>query len=536
MSDFNLHPLDLTIILIYIVGIIWWGLNLSRKKSKNENQEDYFLAGRSMKWPIVGITLFAANMGSPALVGLAGDAYSTGISVFNYEWMAVVVLVFFAIFFLPFYLRSRVYTMPEFLERRFDSRSRYYLSFVTLIGNVVIDTAGVLYSGALIVKMIFPQLDLWQIISILAIITAAYTITGGLTAVLYTEAVQGILLVVGAILVSFFAFQEVGFDWNSVLEATPPEMLSLIRPMDDPSVPWLGLLTGVPLLGFYFWCTNQFMVQRVLSAKNVDHGRWGSLLAGFMKLPVIFILVFPGTIGRVIYPDLEQPDLIYPTLLFNLLPIGVLGIVLAGLIAAISSSISATLNSASTLVTMDFVSKLNPNLKDKQLVFYGKIFTGVFVVISAAWAPQIANFDSLFKYLQQVLALIAPPIVAVFFAGVFWRRTNANGAFAGLMSGFVTAIILVLLRYFYIDFWPWIAELHFLFIAPMLFVITTIVIVITSLIGEAQEFSKIEDLIWTKKIYDQETRDLKNYKWYTNYRTQSIIILIITAIVVYLLR
>ena len=536
MPNFNLNPIDLVIILLYVFGIIWWGLYLSKKKSTHDNQEDYFLAGRSMTWPIVGITLFAANMGSPALVGLAGDAYSTGISVFNYEWMAVVILVFFAIFFLPFYLRSKVYTMPEFLERRFDSRSRYYLSLITLIGNIVIDTAGILYSGALIVKMIFPQLDLWQIIAILALITAAYTITGGLTAVIYTEAVQGVLLIIGAILVSFFAFQAVGFDWSKVLAATPPEMLSLIRPMDDPSVPWLGLITGVPLLGFYFWCTNQFMVQRVLSAKSVEHGRWGSLFAGFLKLPVIFILVFPGTIGRVLYPNLEQPDLIYPTLLFNLLPVGVLGLVLAGLIAAISSSISATLNSASTLATMDFVAKIKPDLDGKKLVLYGKIFTGVFVVLSAAWAPEIANFQSLFKYLQQVLALIAPPIVAVFFAGLFWERTNADGAFAGLATGFVTAVILVILRYFYVDFWPWIAELHFLLIAPILFVITTIVIIGVSLVTDPPDREAIKDYIWTRKIFDQETIELKGIAWYKNYRIQSLIILLVTAIVVYILR
>jgi len=536
MKDYVISPIDITIIVVYIIGITYWGLAYSRKKTKNKTQEGYFLAGRNMTWPIIGITLYAANMGSPALVGLAGDAYSTGISVFNYEWMALVVLVFFAIFFLPFYLRSKVYTMPEFLQRRFDIRSRYYFSFITLVGNIVIDTAGILYSGAIIVKMVFPSLELWHIIAILAIITAAYTITGGLSAVMYTEAVQGVLLMLGAVLLTFFALQKINFDIPRIFAETPKSMLSLIRPMNDKAMPWLGLVIGVPLLGFYFWGTNQFMVQRILSARDTNHGRWGALFAGVLKLPGLFIVVLPGIIGRILYPNLPSPDLIYPTMLFNLLPVGILGIVLAGLIAAISSSISATLNSASTLMTMDFVSNLRPKLTPKQLVRSGQIFTGVFVVISAAWAPHIADFPSLFKYLQQVLALIAPPVVAVFLLGLFWKRSNATGAFSGLIGGFVASLFTVYVRYMNPAAFPWLGHIQFLLVAPVLLVVTIVIIIPVSLKTAPPPKECIENYTWSLKFYKEESKMLIGTLWYKNYRYQAVAALALTFILVYLFR
>ncbi|MBN2616043.1 MAG: sodium:solute symporter [Bacteroidales bacterium] len=536
MHNIHISPIDIGIMLVYIVGIAVWGLLYSKKKSKGDTHEGYFLAGRNMTWPIVGITLYAANMGSPALVGLAGDAYSTGISVFNYEWMALVVLVFFAIFFLPFYLRSKVYTMPEFLQRRFDIRSRYYFSFITLVGNIIIDTAGILYSGALIVKMIFPSMELWHIIAILALITAAYTVTGGLSAVMYTEAVQGVLLMLGAVFLSYFALKKIDFNFAAIVHDTPHSMLSLIRPMSDKAMPWLGLVVGVPLLGFYFWGTNQFMVQRVLSAKNTDHGRWGALFAGILKLPGLFIVVFPGIIGRMLYPHLSSPDLVYPTMLFNLLPVGILGIVLAGLIAAISSSISATLNSASTLMTMDFVSNLKPGLTPKQLVRVGQIFTGIFVVISAAWAPMIDGFPSLFKYLQQVLALISPPVVAVFLLGLFWKRSNATGAFYGLMGGLVSTIFAVIVRYVDPNLFPWFAHIQFLLVAPILLLVTMAVIIPVSLMTAPPPKEAVEQFTWSRKFYYQESEMLSGTPWYKNYRYQAIGSLILTFILVYIFR
>ncbi len=474
MEQFSLSIWDVVIMIVYAIGIILYGLYNARAKSS----EEYFLAGRDMTWPIVGIALFAANISSSTLVGLASDAYRTYTNVYNYEWLAAVILVFFAIFFLPFYLRSRVYTMPEFLERRYDSRSRYYFSFVTIVGNVLIDTAAGLYVGNIVLQIIFPSLESWVVIVILAVAAAAYTIPGGLNSVIQTEVIQAILLVVGSCILTYYAFANVG-GWSGMIDGlneraaaktlmnpelnNAEEVLSLIRPLGDEFMDWSALLIGAPILGFYFWANNQFMVQRVLGAKDLNHGRWGALFAGLLKLPVLFIMVLPGTVAIMLYSDLdltqvmnyrladgsiceslaECPNATYPVLLFDLLPTGLLGLVLAGLLAAMMSSVSATFNSASTLITMDFVAKMRPNITSQQLVRVGQISTAVLVVLASLWAPQIGRFGSLFEYLQRILAYIAPPVVAVFVLGLFWKRASPTGSIVSLLSGFVLAIFLI---------------------------------------------------------------------------------------------
>lgn len=519
MPEFSLSWIDLTVVAVYAVFIIGLGIWFGRK---HEDAEQYFLAGRGMIWPIIGISLYASNMGSTALVGLAGDAYSTGISVYNYEWMAAAVLVFFAIFLAPFYIKSKVYTMPEFLERRYDARSRYYFSGLTLFGNIIIDTAGHLYAGALVIKLIFPEIPIAETILVLAVIAGIYTIFGGLIAVMYTDAIQTVLLVTSAIVISVVAFIKIG-SWDAVREATSPEMLSLIRPLDDPSVPWLGLI-GVALLGFYFWCTNQFMVQRLLSAKDTNHARWGSIFAGALKVPTIFIMVLPGTMAIVLYPNLDNPDMVFPTMMFDLLPIGVRGLVFTGFVAAIMSSIDSTLNSASTLVTMDFVHKFKPGLNRVQLMWVGRIATFVFMILAAAWAPQIQNFGSLFKYLQSVLAFIAPPIVAVFLLGLFWRRTNATGAFTSLLVGLVFAVFLLVFQQA-----PWMPQIHFLYVAPILLLISGATAVLVSLAGNPPPPEKVDDYTWSPRLFRQEGEELRGLPWYKNYRVLSVLVLLFTA-------
>ena len=495
MNEFGLSLIDVVIIVVYVFGIIWYGLAKGRK----ENSEDYFLGGRSMTWPIVGIALFAANIGSNTLIGLSSSAYQGNVAVYNYEWMAAVVLVFFALFFLPFYLRSRVYTMPEFLERRFDSRCRYLFSVIMIFGNVVIDMASGLYAGNLILKIIFPEVDSWIIIALLAASAAAYTIPGGLASAVHTEVVQAMLLVVGSCILTWFCFREVG-GWQGMMDglnslyasgsitSTPDEVLSLVKPASDPNMPWTGLLFGVPLLGFYFWVNNQFMVQRVLSAKDLNHGRWGALFAGLLKLPVLFIMVIPGVVALVLFKELdigflgyyiegeagqvlcsrldECPNMTYPVLIYKLLPVGILGLVIAGILAAMASSISATLNSASTLITMDFVKKINPRMEGKGLVRSGQITTVCLVILAAAWAPQIENFSSLWTYLQLVLAYISPPIAAAFLAGLFIRRVNALGAFVSMLSGYVLVVTFIIARLN--GFAPELIDVHFLIQVPVL--------------------------------------------------------------------
>ena len=559
MEQVTLNVIDGIIIICYLVGIIGYGIS----KGKQQSSEDYFLAGRNLTWPIVGISLFAANIGSSTLIGLTADAFKTNIAVYNYEWMAAVVLVIFAIFFMPFYLNSKVYTMPEFLERRYDGRARYFFSIITIVGNVIIDTAAGLYAGNLILKIIFPELDSAIIITLLAIAAAAYTIPGGLSAVVHTEVIQAIILVMGSIALTYFCFDQVG-GWSGMiagldamnqggqLNKSSDEVFSLVGPINDPYMPWTGLVFGVPLLGFYFWANNQFMVQRVLSAKDLNHGRWGALFAGLLKLPVIFIMIVPGVIAIVLFSDTDIsglnylipsstgmvvcsqlsdcPNMTYPVLIYNLLPVGVLGLVIAGLLAAMSSSISATLNSASTLITMDFILKLKPNLSSKNLVTSGQIATVILVMLAAAWAPQIEKFSSLWEYLQLVLGFIAPPIVSVFLLGLFWKRGNANGAFASLLGGLILSMILILSK---VNHWfPVINDIHFLHTAPLLLLACLVIHICFSLLSAPPSQEKIEKMTWTKAIFDSETQELNTLVWYKNYRNLAILLLLFTALIV----
>ena len=559
MEQVTLNVIDGIIIICYLVGIIGYGIS----KGKQQSSEDYFLAGRNLTWPIVGISLFAANIGSSTLIGLTADAFKTNIAVYNYEWMAAVVLVIFAIFFMPFYLNSKVYTMPEFLERRYDGRARYFFSIITIVGNVIIDTAAGLYAGNLILKIIFPELDSAIIITLLAIAAAAYTIPGGLSAVVHTEVIQAIILVMGSIALTYFCFDQVG-GWSGMiagldamnqggqLNKSSDEVFSLVGPINDPYMPWTGLVFGVPLLGFYFWANNQFMVQRVLSAKDLNHGRWGALFAGLLKLPVIFIMIVPGVIAIVLFSDTDIsglnylipsstgmvvcsqlsdcPNMTYPVLIYSLLPVGVLGLVIAGLLAAMSSSISATLNSASTLITMDFILKLKPNLSSKNLVTSGQIATVILVMLAAAWAPQIEKFSSLWEYLQLVLGFIAPPIVSVFLLGLFWKRGNANGAFASLLGGLILSMILILSK---VNHWfPVINDIHFLHTAPLLLLACLVIHICFSLLSAPPSQEKIEKMTWTKAIFDSETQELNTLVWYKNYRNLAILLLLLTALIV----
>ena len=561
MESVALSFIDVAIIVVYIFGIIWYGIS----KGKQQTSEEYFLAGRNMTWPIVGISLFAANIGSNTLIGLTSDAFQTNTAVYNYEWMAAVVLVFFSIFFLPFYLRSRVYTMPEFLERRYDSRSRYYFSFITIVGNVIIDTSSGLYAGNLILKIIFPEISSTFIIVGLALAAAAYTIPGGLSSVVHTEVIQAILLVVGSMILTYFCITEVG-GWSGMMSGLDAlnstgyidkpgsEVFDMAGPIDDHYMPWTGLLFGVPLLGFYFWANNQFMVQRVLSAKDLNHGRWGALFAGLLKIPVIFIMIFPGVIAIVLFSDLDIsglnylitneggqqvicqnledcPNMTYPVMLYQLLPTGLLGLVIAGLLAAMSSSISATLNSASTLITMDFVNKLNPNLSSKQLVRVGQIATVVLVLLAAFWTQYIEQIsDSLWEYLQLVLGFIAPPVVAVFLVGLFWKRGNGNGAFAALLAGLVISVFIILSSVYELS--PALNAIHFLHKAPLLMLACMLVHIVVSLRTPAPNEEVVNTLTWNVGLYKAETKELAGLPWYKNYRVLAVILLVITAIVV----
>jgi len=549
MPQFRLEAPDLMMVAAYVVFIVGLGFHFAKR---TKTTDDYFLAGRSLTWWLIGFSLFASNVSSSTLVGLSSAAFSSGISVYNYEWMAALVLIVFLVFFLPFYLKTRVYTLPEFLERRFDQRSRYYLSALLIFLNITVDTAGALYAGALVVRILYPSVPLWQSVIVLGVLAGVYTVAGGLRAVVYTDAVQAVLLLLGACLVAVMSFDAIGGSWSAVVARVPASDLSIIRPASDPVMPWPGLVTGVFLLGFYFWGTNQFMVQRALGAKDLHHGRWGALFAGLLKLPVIFIMVLPGIFGRLLYPPSEYPalaqnsDLIFPTLMFDLLPVGLRGLIVTALVAAIMSSVDSTLNSASTLVTMDFIKKIKPNVPNHSLVIAGRMVTFTFMLLAILWAPQIVRFPNVWTYLQQMLAYLAPPIVACFFAGVFWKRANGHGSFAALVVGHLAAAVIfslsltgaIIVQTHALSVEQ--AELaaagapviHFLYLAPILLGVSLVALVVVSLATAKPDPDVVRELSWSRDLLAAEAPDLARFPWYKNYRYQSVAMLVLIALFV----
>jgi len=519
---------DWLVVAVYGALLLIVGISTARRHAR---AEDYFLASRASRWPAIGMSLLASNISSTALIGLAGAAYASGISVYDYEWSAAVILVIYCVFLLPFVLRSRVYTMPEFLERRYDARARLYLALVTLLLNIFLDSACALYSGALVCQLLLPDVPLLLIAATLAGAAAIYTITGGLRAVIYTETLQAVVLIGGAIAIAATAFHRAG-GWHAVMTRVDPAALSLIRPIGDAAVPWPGLAFGIPVLGFYYWCTNQFIVQRVLSAQNLDQGRRGVLLAGALKLPVLFLMVMPGTCAILLFPHLSQPDLVYPSLIFDLLPAGVMGLVIASFIAATMASVASTLNSASTLLTMDVIKRIRPSLPDHRLVQIGKLSTAGFLVLAVLWSSQVAHFGALWPYLQAALAYAVPPIVALFGVGLFWRGANATGAWVMMLIGSACGLGLFLSNVVF----GW-THLHFLYAAPLLLITDVATLVLASHLGRPRTGRReLELLIFTSAVLREDSERLRNVPLWRNYRAQATLLLLLTALIVLLFR
>ena len=523
-STTSLESLDFVLMAGYLVAIMAWGL----WHSKRQTAEGYFLGGRGMRWPVIGLSMIAMCVSSSSLVGWSGDAYDTGVSVFNYGIAgAIIPIIFFVLFFLPFYLRNKIFTLPEFLEGRYDSRSRYYLSIITVVGYTFADAAVTLYAGALMLQLIFPGVSLEPLVWGIAILAASYTLIGGLSAVMWVDIIQALVLMGGSTALTIIAFSKAG-GWEAVMTQVPSDHLHLLRPADDPSVPWPALFISLPLLGFYYWGLSQAMVQRTLSARDIDHGRWGSIFAAALNFVVFFVMVLPGLAGRVLYPEIETANQIYPKMVFELLPPGVTGIVVIGFLAAMVSTLSSILNSTQTLVTMDLVTKIRPDLSDRQLVFAGNVAGLVIIMLAALWAPQIHNFGSVVKYFQQLLSYMAPPIVAVFLAGLFWSRASATGAFVSLLSGLAMAVFLLL----FIDQTP-LADWHFLYVAPIIFIASWLLLVGVSLMTEPPASAIVDRFVWRPAIFNEETEALVGVSWFQNYRVLSALVLT-TSLVFYI--
>jgi len=422
--------LDIAIIVAYLGAVLIHGLWSGRRE---RGPEDYFLAGRSLPWFLIGASLYASNMSGASFVGLIGASYEQGLTVFNYEWTAAAVLIVFAAVMLPVFLRNRLITLPEYLERRFDVRSRRIYAAFSLLTLMFIDISGALFAGGLVISLLAPGLGVWPAAAAVAIIAGVYTIFGGLRAVVVTDAVQAVLMIVGAALVVWIGLDRAG-GWEQVMSGLDAPRAQLIRPHDDDFLPWTGLV-GILLLGFYYWTINQYFVQRALAARTLSEGRKGALFGGLLKLPNIFFMVVPGLIAFSLYPQLERPDLAFPTLIVDLLPAGVRGLVVTALVAAIMSSLDSAFNAGASIVTMDFVKPLRPETSDRALLMAGRLSTVAFMAFGVLVVPLVQSFSSLFSYFQSTLAYITPPVVAVFLAGLLSRRVTAAAAFVTLAGG-----------------------------------------------------------------------------------------------------
>ncbi len=538
----TLSWIDIVSILAFLSFTIWYAL----KKSKNKNAAEYFLSGKSENWFVVGLSLFAASVSSSTLLGHSGEGFISGISVFNYNIGAVFVIVFVALFFLPFYIKTGIYTIPGYLERRFDRRSSVYFSFITIIGNVFLDAAAALYTGALILKVIFPEVDTMYVIWIMAGIAGFYTIIGGLSSAIYADIIHTIVLIAGSIFLALFCLNEIG-GWDEFMRRFDDGVwMSLIRPADDPTMPWIAIIVSLPILGFYFWGNNQVMVQRVLSAKSIDQGRKGVLFVAFIYLFTLFIFIMPGIIARGINLfGVELPteiisgdtlrntygvntNEVYPRLIMKLMPVGMMGLILAAMVSALTSALSATLNSVSTLFTMDFYRQMNPKAESKKLVRVGQITSFVVLVIAVLWAPLIGKFASLVSYYQEFISYLAPPIVSAFLLGLFWKRSNAHGAFAGLMVGLATAVVMMVFKFGF----DIVVPIHFLMWAPILLIMSSVVNVIVSLSTAKPDETKVAENTWHKQLLTDDFKEQKNTPWYKNFYVLAIL-LVIAALVEY---
>ena len=522
--NFEISFIDIAILVASLLLSRLIPLWLTR--GKQGDSSGFFLGGRNFVWPLIGFSLLATNVSGASFVGLAGAGYAQGISVYSYEWMAAIILIFFVFFILPFYLKSGVFTMPEFLERRYDRRSRLAFSALLIFFSTFLGSAGALYGGALVGLTIFPGVPLWVGVVVLALLAGVMSIFGGLGAVVISDTIQAIILLIGGVLVLIATLNAIP-SWDAMVAAVPERALHIIQPADDPDLPWPGLVTGLIIIGIYAWTTEQVAVQRVLGAKNLDHGRWGAIFAGFLKLPILFLMILPGTMALTLYPDLQSPDMVFPKLVADLMPTGVKGIILAALVAAITSSVDSTLNSASTLVTMDFVKPFRPEISEKKLVQIGRITTVVVMIVAVLWAPQIMNFSSLWNYVQSIFSYVTPPIVAIFLVGIFWKRANRHGAFAAFTLGIGLGV-----GGFFANEIAGLFPIHFLYAALISFLGSIAIHVVVSLMTAPEPDEKTEGLIWSPSLWHDETEALKSVAWWKNYRYQAVLLFVTTAVIV----
>jgi len=492
-----LAPIDIAIIAVYFVIVFGIGFYFSRKE---RTSEDYFWASRDIGWFFVGASLFVSNISTEHFIGLSGTGASSGLAVGHFEWLACLILLLLGWVFVPFYLRSNVFTMPQFLERRFSRQCAVYLAGISIIAYIFTKISVQLYAASVVLERVAGW-SLWKTAVVLVIATGIYTIAGGLAAVIYTDTVQTLILITGAVALTLIGLDKVG-GIGHLRTMVPDSYFHMIKPASDAQFPWTGIFFGAPILGIWYWCTDQVIVQRVLSARDEGHAKAGTIFAGFLKILPVFMLVLPGIIAYALYPaEVAKPDFAYPTLVLNLLPVGLVGLVMAALLAAVMGAMSSVFNSASTLVTLDFYKKLRPEASEAQLVNFGRLATGGMVLLGLLWVPFIHLLSAqLYIYLQSVQAYISPPIAVCFIFGILWTRVNGQGAISSLLTGFVLGALRFVLevldktRHYESGFVRWLVDMNFLHYAIFMFVVCTVVLIGVSLMYPAPDRKKLAGL------------------------------------------
>jgi SSS family solute:Na+ symporter len=528
-----LGPVDWLFIVLYlavIAGVSVWSI----KRSK-ESPSDYFLANRNLGWFVIGASILASKVGSEHIVGLAGTAAQSGLVMGHYELHSWIILLLGWVF-VPFYMRSMVYTMPEFLERRFNAKSRILLSIIQLLSYIITKASVTIFAAATVITIFFPGIDFWTAAIILVIVTGVYTVFGGLHAVMYTEAIQAIVLLLGSAVLMFYGLNEVG-GWNGLMASLPKEKLSMFPPLSDPDFPWAGILFASPIVGIWYWCTDQHIVQRCLAGRNEKEARRGTIFAAYLKLMPFFIFMIPGIIafslsqqGRL---HLDDPNQAFPTMVRDLLPVGLRGLLAGGLLAALMSSLASVYNACSTLFTMDIYQKIKPDASNKELVKVGRITTSIVVILGMVWIPLMSKISGvLYQYLQSVQSYLAPPIAAVFLLGVFSKRINAKGAYSAMVVGFLIGVIRIILELnkdsltgFAYNF----ATLNFLYFCIILFLFSIALMIIVSLATGRPSETQLNGLTFATTVAEDRAASRASWNALDVWLSVIVIVIIISV-------
>jgi SSS family solute:Na+ symporter len=525
-----LGVIDWVVVALYFVVI--GGISIWTIRKKKESPTDYFLANRNLGWFVIGASILASNVGSEHIVGLAGTGAKSGLVMGHYELHSWIVLMLGWVF-VPFYMRSRVFTMPEFLERRYNEKARWLLSIIQLLSYVIAKASVTIYAGAVVFNS-FLGVDFWTGAVVLIVITGLYTIFGGLRAVMYTEALQAVVLLGGSIILTISGLIELG-GWNNLVGAVTKDHLNMFLPLSNPDFPWLGILFASPIVGIWYWCTDQHIVQRCLAGRNEQQARRGTIFAAYLKLLPFFVFLIPGLMAYALASSgkihLAQSDQAFPTLVKALLPVGLRGILAGGILAALMSSLASVYNACSTLFTLDIYQKIRPLSTERHLVKVGRIATGVVVVLGMVWIPVMRGIsDILYQYLQSVQSYLAPPIAAVFLLGVFSRRINGTGALTGMVSGFIIGmmrIALELARNHLSGILYSFATINFLYFCILLFLFSIVVMVVVSLLTAKPSEEQLNGLTYATTVAEDKAKSRASWN-----KTDVILSLVVVVIIV----